>query len=162
MHVSLISFFRFCVAVNVKKNIIAFLVISYLTILFGQRWMVGEDYPGYVLYYDIQFTGFAPTFYLIQNYFSDNGISFILFMSLMLLVILVNFFLFIKFVFPKEYVIFFLIFAISEIFFQQLSQVRQFVAISIFLVSFYKIQHKGRKIYLFYYILACSVHISAV
>lgn len=108
----------------------------YSMFVFGQRWMVGTDFPNYLGYYLRSHIGREPLYFGLQELFAGLDLYFGLFIFLTLLITLFNNFRFIKKLdFNVSLVLY--IYMFSEIYFAQMSQIRQFMAISFFINAFY-------------------------
>lgn|SRR5699024_1762519 len=108
----------------------------YSLLIFGQRWMTGTDFPYYLRYVLIDFKVNEPIYDTLQQFITDYNLYFGLLIFTILFITLLNNYRFIIKV--DRNVIFILYFyLLSEIFFAQMSQLRQFVAVSFFLNSFY-------------------------
>jgi len=127
-----------------KKSDKFFIVSSfvYSLFIFGQRWMTGTDFPYYLRYYMQNFENVESGYYLIQSFLTTNDLYFGILIFIILLITLFNFYRFILKV-DKSVVLILYLFLISEIFFAQLSQIRQFVAVSFFVNSYFYAFHKG-------------------
>ena len=108
----------------------------YSIFIFGQRWMTGTDYPNYLRYYLTDFQVSESGYYYLQKILADNNLDFGLLIFIILFITLFNNYRFILRLNKNVEVILFL-YLLSEIFFAQMSQIRQFIAISFFLNSFY-------------------------
>lgn len=117
----------------------------YAIFIFGQRWMTGTDFPNYLNYYLTDFSSVEPLYYWIQKFLSSNGLYFgILIFIILLITLFNNYRFFLKF--DRHVILIIYLFLFSEIFFAQLSQIRQFVAVSFFLNSyFYSFENKYGK-----------------
>lgn len=139
-------------------------VFLYSIFVFGQRWMTGEDFPGYLLYYLYQFGGSEggfSIFFWVQNLFAQSGIYFGWFILLVYTITLNNTIHVIKSVGKNQVIILFL-FVFFEMYFIQMSQIRQQLAISFFIIGYL---HSFQKEYgraSLYYLIASSIHISAL
>src|SRR5699024_10836782 len=122
------------IAVNVlflisylRKNEDFFLksTFIYSLFVFGQRWMVGTDFPNYLGYYLRSHIGREPLYFGLQELFAGLNI-----------------------------------YMFSEIYFAQMSQVRQFMAISFFINAFYYAYQNKYKTAIFTSIVGGLFHIS--
>lgn len=112
----------------------------YAVFIFGQRWMTGTDFPNYLRYYLTGFQVREPLYRGLQNFLATNNLYFGLLIFFTALISIYNNFRFIKKV--DKYVVYIIFFyLLSEIFFTQLSQIRQFIAISFFINSYYHSFH---------------------
>lgn len=154
-----LNFLSFLYVARKNKLFIRFLLLV-LIFFMGQRWMTGEDFPGYLLYYLIDFKGVDFGFFALQGVFLNNEFSFSLFVFF---TYLLTIFLTYKFIglFSNSALIF-VFFTITELFFIQLSQIKQSLAIPIFLFSFYFL-YNNRKFFGFCtFFLASSIHIATL
>lgn len=141
---------------NRFHGVLFFVMIFFL----GQRWMTGEDFPGYLLYYLIDFKGVDFGFFLLQDFFKFNNFSFSLFVLFLYILTLG---LTYKFIGKFEYsALIFVLFSITELSFIQLSQLKQSLAIPLFLFSFYYFYHKKIFLGLLFIILSSSVHVASL
>jgi len=108
----------------------------YALFIFGQRWMTGTDFPNYLEYYLVDFQGTEPAYRLLQNVLSSNGFYFGILIFIVFFITLFNNYRFILKL-DKHVVLILYLYVFSEIFFAQMSQIRQFVAISFFVNSYY-------------------------
>lgn len=114
----------------------------YSLFIFGQRWMTGTDFPYYLRYYMQNFENVEPGYYFIQSFLTTNDLYFGILIFVVLLITLFNIYRFVLKV-DKHVVLIIYLFLISEIFFAQLSQIRQFVAVSFFVNSYFYVFHKN-------------------
>lgn len=145
IHFVIITFLLF-LAMKTKNDTV-FIVPSFMYALFvfGQRWMTGTDFPNYVRYYLTDYRVREPIYRTIQVFLSENNLYFGLLIFIVFLITLFNNYRFIiKF---DKHIIFVLYFyLLSENFFAQLSQIRQFAAISFFINAyFYAFEKKKYK-----------------
>ncbi|MGI2327655.1 EpsG family protein [Planococcus sp. YIM B11945] len=141
-----------------NKNFYTISIFIYITFIFGQRWMTGEDFPGYLLYYLINFQGTEYGYDLIQEFFVSNKLYFGLLVFLIYLITQINFFnLFRKFE-QKDLLIF--LYCLMEIFFMEMSQIRQWLAISFFVNSFYYIYTNKKIKAIIFLLIGASFHSS--
>ncbi|QTJ36430.1 EpsG family protein [Dolosigranulum pigrum] len=146
-----------------KKDFI-FINGSFIFILFvyGQRWLSGTDFPNYLLYYLTSFTRWAEFLYFgLQETFVAYNIYFGLFIFLILFIIMYNYYSFFKKI-DKQVVVMIALFLCSEIFVAQLSQLRQYVAVSFFTVAFYYMFQQKYFKTVIHIILAAGFHMSAI
>jgi len=113
----------------------------YSVFIFGQRWMTGTDFPNYLKYYLTDFQNVEPAYYWIQEFLASNNLYFGILIFITLFITLFNNYRFFKKM-DKHVVLIVYLFLISEIFFSQLSQIRQFVAVSFFMNSYFYAFHK--------------------
>ncbi|WP_214787686.1 EpsG family protein [Exiguobacterium sp. s21] len=119
-----------------KSNKFPFLSFLYVLMIFGQRWMTGEDFPNYVSYYLWRFeTEYAFT--AIQNFLANNDLYFGILILFSVAVTNYNFYRVSISIFKEKANLILLIYLMSEIFFMQMSQIRQFIAISFFITASY-------------------------
>jgi len=126
----------------------------------GQRWMTGEDFPGYLLYYLIDFSGVDFGFFMLQKFFIYNDFSFSLFVLFTYSITLILTYKFIN-IFQYASLVF-VMFAITELSFIQLSQIKQSLAIPFLLFSFYFFYNKRIVIGLVFIFLSSSIHIASL
>ncbi|MGN7479750.1 EpsG family protein [Solibacillus silvestris] len=113
----------------------------YSIFVFGQRWMVGTDYGNYLMYYIYDFQGTELGYRTLQNLFSNYELSFSLLTFLLYFLTQVNFYKFIcKFGKNATWILF--IYCLSEIYFAETSQIRQWIAISFFINAYYYFFYK--------------------
>lgn len=135
-------------------------VFWYSILIFGQRWMTGEDFPGYLLYYLVEFNSGFSSFFLIQNFFSSSGLYFGLFIFIIYTITLYNTFFVIKSV-NKNLVITVFIYVFLDMYFQQLSQIRQQLAISFYTVAYLYLFRKEYLRAAILILISVSIHFSA-
>ncbi|AKL93663.1 EpsG family protein [Clostridium aceticum] len=133
----------------------------YSIFVFGQRWMTGEDFPGYLLYYISGFTGKEIGYFALQNLFANKNLYFGLFIFLIYTITVFNNFKFIKRI-NKNTVFMIYLYMFLELYFMQMSQIRQFIAVSFFIHSYYFIFQRMYCRSLINLIIAISFHFSAV
>ncbi len=131
----------------------------YSVIIFGQRWMTGEDFPGYLLYYLLGFSGKELGYFGIQNMFRSMNLYFGLFIFLIYTVTIFNNFKFIKRI-NKNTIFMIYLYMFVESYFMQMSQIRQFIAISFFIHSYYFAFYKRYYKCIINLIIAYSFHFS--
>lgn len=131
----------------------------YSLIVFGQRWMVGTDFPNYLRYYLRGHIGREPLYFGLQELFSSLDLYFGLFIFLTLFITLFNNFHFIKKLHTNKMLVIY-IYMFSEIYFAQMSQIRQFIAISFFINAFYYAYQNQFKKAIFISIFGSLFHIS--
>lgn len=162
IHISVILFLFFLSSFFRKRKIFIYGSFIFVMFVYGQRWLSGTDFPGYLRYYVTSFTRWNEfLFFSIQESFSSLNLYFGLFLALILFIIMLNFYtFFIKF--KKFTVLMIFLFLFSEIFFAQLSQIRQFTAISFFILSYYYAYEKKYYKTILNLLLACGFHFSAI
>jgi len=152
-------FLTFLFLAKKYKNI--HLLLLFIMIFFmGQRWMTGEDFPGYLLYYVSGFEGVDFTFFWFQNFFSSSGFSFSLFIFFTYAITLLLTYKFINRFQNSAFV--FVLFIITELAFIQLSQIKQSLAIPFFLFAFYFIYNKKVLLGMVFAMLASSIHVGTI
>lgn len=132
----------------------------YVIFVFGQRWMTGTDFPGYLRYYMTDYVRGEWGYFGLQTLLAESGLYFGLLIFVILLLTQVNFYRF--FLKLENYSLMIFIFLISEIFFAQMSQIRQYVAISFFINSYYNSYNKEYFKSILNIILAYSFHTAAI
>ncbi|QTJ41591.1 EpsG family protein [Dolosigranulum pigrum] len=146
------------------KNEKIFIYSSFIYILFvyGQRWLSGTDFPNYLLYYLTSFTRRTEFLYFgLQELLATHNIYFGLFIFLILFIIMHNYYSFFKKI-DKQVVMMIALFLFSEIFVAQLSQLRQYVAVSFFTLAFYYMFQQKYFKTVIHIILAAGFHMSAI
>lgn len=162
LHIISISILMLIAKYFKKDNIFKFGSFSYVIFVYGQRWLSGTDFPGYLRYYITGFTKWYEFLYFgIQETFAAMNIYFGLFLMVILIIIAINFYRFLS-KFDKGTAIMIFLFLFSEIFFAQLSQLRQFGAISFFIMGYYYRFQKDYLKSLLNIILAVGFHFSAL
>lgn len=144
-----------------KKNSRIFISGSFFIMLFiyGQRWMVGTDYPNYVHYYLTDFQVREWGYRTLQNVFAHSQLSFVLLAFILLAITLYLNYHFLNNI-QKNNILLIFLYLISEMFFAQMSQIRQYVAIAFFINSmFYSYKNEYLKSSLLFF-LGLSFHIS--
>lgn len=133
-------------AIYVERDFLfIFTSFVYTVFIFGQRWMTGTDFPYYFKYYLIRFQVREPLYRMFQNFLSDNQLYFGILIFLCFLISTFNNYRFIIKI-NKNTLLMLYLYLISEIFFAQQSQIRQFVAISFFINAyFYAFEKKHGK-----------------
>lgn len=117
------------------ENTFIWTTFIYVLFVFGQRWMTGTDFPNYLEYYLWGYKGSEWGYFGLQNFLKANNFYFGILICTILLITQFNFYRF--FLKLKTYApLMILLFLISEMFFAQMSQIRQYVAISFFVNSF--------------------------
>ena len=125
-----------------KDNFFIRSTFFYLLFVFGQRWMTGTDFPHYLRYYLTDFKVREPGFYLIQKFLAVNNLYFGLLIFITYAITITNNYRFIKKI-NRHVVLIVFLYLFSELFFVQLSQIRQFIAVSFFVNSFYYAHQKN-------------------
>ena len=108
----------------------------YALFVFGQRWMTGTDFPNYLKYYLIDFQVREPIYKFLQNFLAEHNLYFGLLIFIIFAITLINNYRFMIKI-DRNVVLIVYIYLISEIFFAQLSQIRQFIAISFFINAYF-------------------------
>lgn len=135
-HFIVINILLFITIYTKNKNFFIKSSFIYALFIFGQRWMTGTDFPNYLRYYLVDFQVSEPLYYGLQKFLSSNGLYFgILIFVVFLITLFNNYRFFLKI--DKHVVLIIYIYLISELFFAQLSQIRQFIAVSFFINSYY-------------------------
>lgn len=158
----LVYFIVFSVFLYLSKRFTNAHILLLLIMLFflGQRWMTGEDFPGYLLYYLIDFQGVDFSFFALQKIFKGLGLSFSMFVFFLYAITLFTTYKFInKFKYAS---VIFVVFSITELAFIQLSQLKQSLAIPFLLFSFYFFYIKKVKFAWLFYLIAASTHVAAI
>lgn len=129
---------------KVIKNDKFFIVTSfwYSIFIFGQRWMTGTDFPHYLRYTLVDFQVRDPIYRFLQTFIMEQGLYFGLLVFFIFLLTLFNNYRFIVKL-DKHVVFIIYIFLLSEIYFAQLSQIRQFLAVSFFLNAYFNAFNKN-------------------
>jgi len=144
-HFTVISLLLLITVKTKKEDFFVKSSFIYALFIFGQRWMTGTDFPWYLRYTIIDFTVPEPIYDMLQQIIIDFDLYFGLLIFVILFITLFNNYRFILKI-DRHVVLIIYIYLISEIFFAQMSQLRQFVAISFFLNSyFYAYQDKYLK-----------------
>lgn len=145
-----------------NKNIFITGSFIYVIFIYGQRWLSGTDFPGYLRYYITGYTKWNEFIYFsIQELFAFFGIYFGLFLMVVLLITTINFYRFLVKIDNRVEVMIYL-FLFSEIFFAQLSQIRQYAAVSFFVMAYYYSFQKEYFKTILNVILAVGFHFSAL
>lgn len=132
----------------------------YAIFIFGQRWMTGTDFPYYLRYTLIDFHVREPIYDMLQRIIMNYDLYFGLLVFFVFTLILFNYYRFIIKI-DRHVVLMLYLFLFAEIFFAQMSQLRQFVAISFFLNSYYYSFHKQYMKSAINILLAIGFHTSA-
>lgn len=161
VHFGIVTFLF--ILTNVFKRDKFFVVSSFIYSLFvfGQRWMTGTDFPNYLRYYLVDFQVREPSYYLLQRFLDVNNYYFGILIFVIFLITLYNNYRFIIKI-NKNVIIMLYLFLLSEIFFVQLSQIRQFIAVSFFINSFYHMYYNEKFKSVINFILALSFHSSVL
>ena len=142
------------------KSIFTATAFIYAVFVFGQRWMTGTDFPNYLRYYIEDFTRSEWGYFGLQTLLRENDFYFGVLIFLIFLLTQINFYrFFLKF---QNSAMLIFLFLISELFFAQMSQIRQYVAISFFINSFYNAYHKDRLKTVINLLFAYSFHTSSL
>ena len=136
-------------------------IFLYSIFVFGQRWMTGEDYPGYLLYYLTQFDSGLSTFFWVQNYLSSIGLYFGFFVFLIYTLTLFNVFFVIKRINKNIFIMVFL-FVFFEMYLIQMSQIRQQLAISFYLLAYLNSFRNNFFLAALFSLIAVSIHMSTI
>lgn len=140
-HISVITLLLILAKLFNKDKFFVYLSFFYAVFIFGQRWMTGTDFPYYLKYYIIDFDAVEPGYYLIQKILTEGNYYFGILIFIVFLITIFNNYRFILKI-EKHALLMIYLFLISEIFFAQLSQIRQFVAISFYMNSYFYAYHK--------------------
>lgn len=132
----------------------------YVVYIFGQRWMTGVDFPYYLKYYLQDFTRSEWGYFGLQVFLKNNNLYFGLLIFIVFVLTQFNFYRFFKKF--DNYSLLIFVFLISEIFFAQMSQMRQYVAISFFVNSYYYANKKEYPRSMLNLFFAYSFHSSAI
>lgn len=117
----------------------------YVLLVFGQRWMVGVDFRNYLIdYIRNRNQKFELGYQTIQNILRSNNIYFGVFIFICLAISWINFYRFFKKFGVNGYIMLFF-FMLLELFFIQMSQIRQMLAVSFF-VNAYLSSYENKKI----------------
>lgn len=143
-----------------NKNYFYITTFIYVIFIFGQRWMTGTDFSYYLLYYINDFTKSEWAYFGLQNIFKNWNLYFGLLIFLVFFITEFNFYKFFSRFKNKNFLLF--LFLISSIFFAQMSQIRQYVAISFFINSLYFSYKKDYKKSIFNFIFATGFHGSSI
>lgn len=144
-----------------KEKFFIISVFIYCTFVFGQRWMTGEDFPGYMLYYLINFQGVDIGYQVIQDFFVQQQLYFGLLIFIVYFITQLNFFIFIL-RFKKYTVLMIYLMCFLEIFFLELSQIRQWLAISFFINGFQLFYFKKKLKSFVYLTIGACFHVSLI
>lgn len=108
----------------------------YSLYIFGQRWMTGTDFPNYLEYTLLDFQVREPIYKMLQNFIVNNNLYFGILIFVIFAITLFNNFRFIVKI-DRNVILIIYVYLLSEIFFAQLSQIRQFIAISFFINAYF-------------------------
>lgn len=143
------------------KNIFIISTFAYVLLIFGQRWMTGTDFPNYLRYFVTDFTRKEWGYFALQSILSHLDLYFGILIIIVLFISQFNFYrFFLKF--EKYDTLIIAIFLISEMFFGQMSQIRQYAAISFFLNSYYYAHHNKYGKSILNLVLGYSFHSAAL
>jgi len=142
---------------NQTKNIFIVSSFIYVLFVFGQRWMTGTDFPNYLRYFITDFTRQEWGYFGLQNLLSHFDLYFGLLIIIVLFITQINFYRFFLKI-NNQAPLMIAIFLISEMFFGQLSQIRQYAAISFYLNSYYYAHKNKYTKSIFNLILGYSFH----
>ncbi|MER1956071.1 MAG: EpsG family protein [Solibacillus sp.] len=124
-----------------RDKFFVFSTFTYSLFVFGQRWMVGTDFGNYLMYYIYDYQGTEVGYRFLQNIFTEYNLSFSLFVFLLYLLTQFNFYKFMS-KFNMDYTLIILFYCLSEIYFAETSQIRQWIAISFFVNAYYYLYFK--------------------
>lgn len=150
------------IAKKKKENrIFVYGTFLYVIFIFGQRWMTGEDFPNYLNYYILNFRGKEFLYFEFQNIFVKYKLSFSLFIFIIFFVTTFNFYrLMLKF--NKNILVMIYIYLFTELFFIQMTQIRQLIAVSFFVNGYFFFINKSRVKGIIYIIIAYLFHASTL
>lgn len=161
IHFAVVTILLISAIKSKKNNVFIYGAFLYSVFIFGQRWMTGEDFPNYLLYYLINFQGREFLYFYLQDLFIKLDLYFGIFVFLIYLATQYNFFKFIIKI-KKNTLLMLYIYLLSEIYFVQLSQIRQLMAVSFFVnVCIYMYQNK-KILAMINVLLAMGFHISTI
>lgn len=133
----------------------------YALFVFGQRWMTGTDFPNYLKYTLLDFQVREPIYRFLQNFITQNNLYFGILIFIVLAITLVNNYRFMIKI-DRNVVLIVYIYLISEIFFAQLSQIRQFIAISFFINAYFNAFERRYNRSLINILLGAGFHTSII
>lgn len=136
VHFTVITVLLFISLKTKKKKFFIVPSFLYALFVFGQRWMTGTDFPNYLRYYLTDFQVGEPIYRFIQNFLADNELYFGILIFIVFGITLYNNYRFIL-KFDQQIVFILYFYLLSEIYFAQMSQIRQFAAISFFINAYY-------------------------
>lgn len=161
IHFSVINILLMFSKLMKKNNVFIIGTFVYSVFTFGQRWMTGVDFPGYLLYYLIDFSGVEPGYYFLQNILANNNIYFGILVFIVFTLTTFNFYRLILKVNVNPALMIYL-YSLLEIYFIQMSQIRQMIAVSFFVNSFYYVYNNKKVKSVTNFLLALSFHSSVV
>ncbi|AJD92252.1 hypothetical protein JMA_29350 [Jeotgalibacillus malaysiensis] len=150
------------ISINIKNK--KFFIVStfiYSLFTFGQRWMTGEDFPGYLLYYIIGFKGPEFGYFSLQDFFADRNLYFGLLIFLIYFITLFNNYKFISKTTANTTLLIYL-YMFVELYFMQMSQIRQFIAVSFFINAYFYFYHKNMIKGVIYILISITFHFSVL
>lgn len=159
IHFSMINIILFFSKIFKNDKIFIIGSFSYSVIVFGQRWMTGVDFPGYLLYYLIDFNGVEPSYYFLQNILATNNIYFGILIFITFFLTLINFYRLIS-KFESKKILMIYLYCFLEIYFIQMSQIRQGISISFFINAFFYMYNNKKYKAIINALAALSFHIS--
>lgn len=133
----------------------------YALIVFGQRWMTGTDFPNYLRYSLTNFQVREPLYKFIQNILIEYDLYFGILIFIIFAITLLNNYRFMLKI-DRNIVIIIYMYLLSEIFFAQLSQIRQFIAISFFINAYFNTFQKKYCHSLINILLGAGFHTSII
>jgi len=129
-----------------KDSIFIIGTFVYSVFTFGQRWMTGTDFPFYLEYYLTDHQNFEFGYRAIQNFLKSNDLYFGLLIFGIYTLTLYNYYRLITKITTENktrvLLIYFLCF--SELYFAQLSQIRNYLAVSFFVNALYWAYYKNK------------------
>ncbi|EKU92998.1 Uncharacterised protein [Alloiococcus otitis] len=135
-HISMITILLIVAKLFKKDNFFIYSSFIYAIFIFGQRWMTGTDFPFYLRYYLTDYDNVEPGYYFIQKILTEGNLYFGILIFIVFAITVYNIYRFISKI-NKHTVLMIFLFLISEIFFAQMSQIRQFLAVSFYMNSYY-------------------------
>lgn len=150
------------IAIKIKKEDF-FIKTSFLygLFVFGQRWMTGTDFKNYLRYYLTDFQVPEPLYRGLQNFLASNNLYFGLLIFIVFAITTFNNYRFILRI-DRNVMLMLYLYLLSEIYFAQMSQIRQFVAISFFINAYFNVYEKKWGKSLVNVVLGLSFHTSIV
>lgn len=148
--------------ITVKKKEEDFFIKTsfvYSLFIFGQRWMTGTDFPNYLRYYLTDFQVREPIYKYIQVFLSANNLYFGILVFIIFSITIFNNYRFIIKI-DRNIVLMLYAYLLSEVFFAQLSQMRQFIAISFFINAYFNAYEKKYGYSLLNILLGAGFHTS--
>lgn len=161
IHFLVINILLIIARINKNDNIFIKSTFIYSIFVFGQRWMTGEDFPGYLLYYLINFKTEELGYFLLQSFFVKKELYFGNLIFILYFITLFNTFKIMN-KFEKNKIWMFYLYMFGELYFVQMSQIRQFVAISFFINAYYYANKKQIVKLIVNLLLALSFHKSVL